>query len=248
MNDFLKDNINKFDNVEDCDYFFDKDHQLRGDISIELLKSIINKKSEYPQKLLSIACSTGVIEEKMKNKLGIIVFGIDAAKNSLKTASKRGIITKYADFSKPLPFRNNYFDFVFAGEIIEHVFDTKSFLLEIYRVLKPKGYLILTTPNLARLDDRLKLLFGKTPRQTSPLHPYLYLHIHPFTFDSLKNALETCGFTEIALRTNAFVIDFWSREIIFYSKFFALLFPTLGATLIVRAKKEINNSRRYKKY
>lgn len=242
MNDFLKDNISKFDIVEDCNYLFEKDHQLRGEISIELLSDVINKESKYPPRLLSIACSTGVIEEKMKDKLGIIVFGVDAVKNSLKRASKRGIITKYANVSKPLPFKDGYFDFVFAGEIIEHILDTRSFLMEIYRVLKPKGYLILTTPNLARFDDRLKLLFGKTPRQTSPLHPYLYLHIRPFTFDSLKNALKACGFTEIILRTNVFTIDFFGKEITLYSKFLTRLFPTFGSILIVRTKKSTNNS------
>lgn len=240
MDVFLKNNIGEFDSIEDSSYFFRKDHQLRGEISIELLNEVINKNDKYPPRLLSIACSTGVIEEKMKNRLGIIVFGIDAAKNSLKKASKRGIITKYTDISKTLPFKDGYFDFVFAGEIIEHIFDTKSLLIEIYRVLKPKGYLILTTPNLARFDDRLKLLFGKTPRQISPLHSYLYLHIRPFTFDLLKSVLKICGFTEIILRTNVLTIDFFGKEIKLYSKLLAYLFPTLGSTLIVRAKKPLN--------
>jgi len=67
-----------------------------------------------------------------------------------------------------LPFENNYFDFFFAGEIIEHLFDSRFFLKEIHRVLKINGYLILSTPNLARIDDRLKFLLGKTPRQITP--------------------------------------------------------------------------------
>ena len=233
----LKDNISEFDNIEDHGYFFNKDHQLREEISIKLLSEVINKKSEYPARLLSIACSTGVIEEKIKNRLGIIVFGVDAAKNSLKTARKRGVITKYANVSKSLPFKDDYFDFVFAGEIIEHIFDTKSFLTEIHRVLKPNGYLILTTPNLARFDDRLKFLFGKTPRQIAPFHPYLYLHIRPFTFDLLKKALTDCNFTDIILRTNVIALNFFGKEIKFYSKLLARLFPTFGSTLIVKAEK-----------
>lgn len=183
----LNDNIAQFNSTKDHDYFFNKDHKLRAKIVIELINDVIDKKAEVPQKLLSIACSSGVIEEEMKDRLGIIVFGIDAAGKSLEIARKRGIITKKCDVSNPLPFENNHFDFVYAGEIIEHIFDTKSFLKEIHRVLKPGGYLILTTPNLARLDDRIKFIFGKTPRQIAPLHPYLYLHIRPFTYDLLKN-------------------------------------------------------------
>lgn len=239
MKEFLKENISQFDSVEDCDYHIDKKHQLRGKVSIELLSDVINKKSTYPLGLLSVACSSGVFEEQIRNKFGINVFGIDAAEHSLKIASERGINTVRGDVSGPLPFESGSFDFVFAGEIIEHIFDTRSFLAEVNRVLKPKGNLILSTPNLARFDDRLKLLFGKTPRQTSPLHPYLYLHIRPFTFDSLKNALSKTGFTNIVLRTNAFVTDFFGKEITLDSKFLANHFPTLGSTLIVRAQKSI---------
>lgn len=236
-NEILNCNLDKFDNSGDSDYFFRKDHQLRGKISIDLLNDVINKESKHPLRLLSIACSTGVIEEKIKDQLGITVFGVDAAKSSIKTAEKRGIITSYADASRPLPFEDNCFDFVFAGEIIEHIFDTKSFLMEINRVTKPKGYLILTTPNLARFDDRLKLLFGKTPRQISPLHPYLNLHIRPFTFDLLKNTLDVCGFSETVLHTNVFTTDLFGNDIKLYSKFFTNLFPTFGSTLIVRSRK-----------
>jgi SAM-dependent methyltransferase len=233
----LNDNITKFNNTKDHDYFFNKDHKLRGEISIELISEIINKKSKYPPKLLSIACSTGVIEEKIKNKLGIIVFGVDGAKKSLKTAHKRGIITKCADVSGPLPFENNYFDFVFAGEIIEHIFDSRFFLEEIHRVLKTNGYLVLSTPNLARLDDRLKFLFGKAPRQIAPFHPYLYLHIRPFTFELLKKSLLDCGFIDIALKTNVIALKFFGRELKIYFRLLTNLLPTFGATLIIRAKK-----------
>lgn len=236
MKNLLTENLDKFDSKGDPSYFFDKDHRLRGEISIQLIKDVAKKKPNHPQKLLSIACSTGVIEEKIKNQLGIEVYGIDAAKNPLHLAKKRGIITKYVDVNKSLPFRNGYFDFVFAGEIIEHIFDTKSFMKEICRVLKLGGYLVLTTPNFARFDDRLKLLFGKTPRQIIPLHPYLYLHIRHFTFDSLKKLFFLCGFSEIVLKTNVLSMDIFGKELILYSKILTRFFPTFGSTLITRAK------------
>jgi len=239
MRIFLSDNISKFDASKDHDYLFTKDHQLRSEILIKLIEEVVSKKINQPQRILSIACSTGVIEEKIKNKFNLIVFGIDGAKKSLKIAQRRGIIVKHADISADiLPFENSYFDFVFAGEIIEHIFDTRFFLEEIHRVLKTNGYLILSTPNLARLDDRLKFLLGKTPRQIAPFHPYLYLHIRPFTFELLKKSLLDCGFTEITLKTNVIALKFFGRELKIYSKFLTNIFPTFGVTLIVRAKKK----------
>ena len=45
-------------------------------------------------------------------------------------------------------FVNNSFDFVVTFQVIEHIDDDEMFLQEIYRVLKPGGKLILTTPNI----------------------------------------------------------------------------------------------------
>ena len=42
---------------------------------------------------------------------------------------------------------DNSIDFVVAFQVIEHIKDDKGFLREIYRVLKPGGKVMLTTPN-----------------------------------------------------------------------------------------------------
>jgi len=46
-----------------------------------------------------------------------------------------------------LPFKKRSFDVVICRELIEHVIDEKKALREISRVLKNKGYLLITTPN-----------------------------------------------------------------------------------------------------
>jgi len=42
---------------------------------------------------------------------------------------------------------DNTFDFAVTFQVIEHIQDDKTFISEIYRVLKPGGKLLLTTPN-----------------------------------------------------------------------------------------------------
>ncbi|XES77646.1 MAG: class I SAM-dependent methyltransferase [Candidatus Bathyarchaeia archaeon] len=48
-----------------------------------------------------------------------------------------------------LPFDDCFFDFVSATEVIEHLWNTDQFIKECYRVLKPRGYFLISTPNLA---------------------------------------------------------------------------------------------------
>ncbi len=62
-----------------------------------------------------------------------------------------------------IPFENNYFDAIFAGEIIEHLFDPDHFLAEVSRILKKEGIFVLSTPNLAAIHNRIGLLFGFQP-------------------------------------------------------------------------------------
>lgn len=138
------------------------------------------------------------------------------------------------DISEKFPYESHFFDFVFAGEVIEHIVDTRQFLNEIGRILKPGGILILTTPNLARIDDRIKFIFGIAPRHTSPMHKYLYLHVRPFTFSSLKDALLKTNFKILSFKSNYVVIDYGNKS--FKNRLLARLFPSWGGSLIVMAK------------
>jgi ubiquinone/menaquinone biosynthesis C-methylase UbiE len=45
-----------------------------------------------------------------------------------------------------LPFENESFDYLIAGELIEHLEDPEAFLKECFRVLRPKGYLAISAP------------------------------------------------------------------------------------------------------
>lgn len=54
------------------------------------------------------------------------------------------------DFEQPLPFENNTFDFVYSSYALEHISwrNVKSFVKEIYRILKPDGKIAIVTANL----------------------------------------------------------------------------------------------------
>ncbi len=72
-----------------------------------------------------------------------------------------------ADACAPLPFRDGSFDVVLSMEGIEHFEHQAGFVRECARVLRPGGWLLLTTPNVLTLGARATHLLtgGKILKQ-----------------------------------------------------------------------------------
>lgn len=83
---------------------------------------------------------------------------------------------------------NRACDVAIFTEVLEHInpYYVHHTLYEINRVLKTGAFIILTTPNIASLFRRLKLLLGRNP-------VYRY-HVKEYTKDEVENMLESAGF------------------------------------------------------
>lgn len=89
------------------------------------------------------------------------------------------------------PFSENRFNHALCIEVLEHIFDTETFLSEIFRCLAPNGKLILTVPWSARRHHL----------------PYDYFR---FTPEALEQLFFDKGFTDIKIETrgNDFAVIF----------------------------------------
>ncbi len=210
----------------------DADNQLR----IKKVMGLLSSDGLSTGKLLDIGCGGGEVSCLIK-KLGYQVIGLELNPKLVKKAKEKGIIVKQGDAAEKLPFKSGFFNLVYAGEVIEHLFDTELFLTEINRVLKKGGVLVLTTPNLVHLPDRIKFLKGKTPAQVNPIHHFLKYHIRPFTYPQLKHCLESFGFEVEKFVSTMVVFKRDGEEVASASKLLAKLFPQLGSFLIVKAVK-----------
>lgn len=101
------------------------------------------------------------------------------------------------------PYADASFDVVLFCEIIEHLLsDPLNALKEIRRVLKPSGRLVLTTPNVGRLENVIKLLqgagiydpysgfgpYGRHNREYTPHEAYRLLAFAGFDLDQVFTA------------------------------------------------------------
>jgi SAM-dependent methyltransferase len=105
-----------------------------------------------------------------------------------------------------LPFADERFDAVFAGEIIEHMPDVKVTLAEWRRVLKPGGVVIITTPN----RERLLALADRRER------PYSEDHLSELSYRELAGPLlRDAGFDFVAqscLYLELWLINLWRDD------------------------------------
>ena len=86
---------------------------------------------------------------------------------------------------------NGIADCAIFTEVLEHLnpYYVGHTLAEINKALKHGGKLILTTPNIASLFRRIKLLIGKQPQYK--------FHVHEYTKDEVENLLKKHGFCVI---------------------------------------------------
>jgi SAM-dependent methyltransferase len=103
-----------------------------------------------------------------------------------------------------LPYRDASFDLITCTEVIEHVEHYRRTFREIFRILKPGGTLVVTTPNVLNLRSRIRYLLFGFFSLFGPLHlreSQRYLtggHINPVSYFYVAHALSDAGFVDIS--------------------------------------------------
>jgi len=116
----------------------------------ELLETICEElEIKKGEKILEAGCGTGNLALKIKER-GAEVVGLDNCQEALDIYRKKDPTAKLvlADLRERLPFPDNYFDKIASNNTLyiipkERQLDT---LKELYRILKPRGKIVIANP------------------------------------------------------------------------------------------------------
>lgn len=148
-----------------------------------------------------------------------------------------------------LPYPDNHFDAVILSEVIEHLnFNPLPVLQEINRILKKDGILYITTPNQVNLINRIKIILGRSIRNSisdsvtqldQTKHTICGIHWREYTLEELIQLLEIMGFTITTYTYSHMAKTHTSPFIkkIFYA-ISSLLFPKLADSITIISKKK----------
>lgn len=180
----MRDYLTKYNSLASEDALFD----------IPLRKEFVLSRIGKGKKVLDVGCLGGRVSKLIKDQNNE-VWGIEVNPTAAAVAEKRGIRVKIADVEDGLPFEDAAFDVVNAGEVVEHLYDTKFFFMECRRVLKNDGLLIFTTPNLNSMENRIRIVLGGYPSMMGAYpEDHFGDHVRVFNMKKIGELCRQTGF------------------------------------------------------
>ena len=153
--------------------------------------------------MLDVGCSSGALL-RVAGDLGFAVCGIEPATAAASTARALGFDI-FDGLLEEAAYADNHFDLVTLFEVIEHLTEPADLLLEIRRILKPGGILLVGTGNGASWTAQA--LSAKWEYFDISLHGG---HISFFNPESLRRLAKRCDFDVASIQTSK--VNFAERK------------------------------------
>lgn len=176
------------------------DNNYYGTTRLELLKFV----AKPVEKVLEIGCGTGATLAELKRLGAHFVCGCEINPEAAALASARPEIDRVfigdAE-STVVQLADASFDLVIASHALEHLLDPWQMTQQIHRVLRHRGQLIGTIPNVRHISVVIPLVVaGRWTYAKSGIMDWT--HIRFFTRAEIRLMLQQAGFNSIRIESS----------------------------------------------
>lgn len=185
--------------------------------------------------LLDVGCGSGELTMEFAEKLRAKkVMGIEVVDEEILEAEKKGVACIKSDLNLKWQVEDDIADVVLSSQNIEHLHNTRLYLAECKRVLKPGGKVVILTENLSSWMNVFSLVLGWQPFSTTNINgwsignPLAYHkdkekdeaftkkmteeglsgatgHVRVLSYFGLKDMLKRSGFKNIKMYTRGYL-------------------------------------------
>lgn len=149
----LEDRLAEDSTAKNYDYLYHRTHFAKSmyDDLKEIIKTMIKK-----GKVLELACGTGITSNLLSPYPNLERYCMDFSSNMLQIAKTRCSNCLQADMEN-LPYRDSSFDLIYVNSALHHFPTLQNIMIEVKRILKQNGYLIIHEPNQHSLQKDIFL-------------------------------------------------------------------------------------------
>lgn len=152
--------------------------------------------------VLDVGCGSGLHGATLKSAFGHEVYGVDNSPVSVEKARTRLDGAEIGDVRRPdlyaFPAVANGFDLLVFSDILEHLDDPLGVLRDHLQLLAPAGHVVLSIPNIAIWEARVRLLLGFWEYQDTGT--FDRTHLRFFTRRSMRAMISKAGLDVVADR------------------------------------------------
>lgn len=203
----------------------------------EIVFNFIEKSnSENINRVLDLGCGAGHYLAQLYS-MGFECFGADISEEMLKITRKKFISNQIDNVilinsgCDKLPVESNYFDLIICIGVLEYLDNEKRALLEMKRIIKPGGFVIVTFPNFYKLRNLLNpyyyiiriwtYLFSKKSAQSRQDNSSKNVEIdfnkstvNRYRLSKVKKIVSNSGFSIIEIRGYCFgPFSIWQKNL-----------------------------------
>jgi len=175
----------------------DGGYESRTDSIRQTSKSFLIKMKKLEMtggSLLEVGCGYGYFLDAGKPYFEQLT-GLDYSEKAINETKKRGVNTIHGGIEHLPPGKE--FDTIIATNVIEHVYEPTPFVESLLRHLRPRGWLIFSTP---MMNSFWRKSMGR--RWPSFLTPE---HVAYYDRQTLKHLFLNCGFTDLRPLSGSYI-------------------------------------------